>query len=445
MVQSYRADQKPFSLREAAQITIGILEAAGAVHKAGHVFRALRPEYVLVNVRRTGPRGNNVVVDVRVIGAGLWDLVPPGALAEDEFTRGEAQYIAPELKSFNPEPTPRSDLYSAGVMFYELLVGAVPLGTFQLPRQRRPELPAQVDNVCELALANAPEDRYPAAADFVADIKRAFRPTASTESSVESGGVSPLIWLLGGLLVVLLGVVLFWGQSDKHELAEIADAKQRKDILVRHDKASADELKEIRAKHPPNMAYIPAGPFIEGKLRQEIDVKSHEETAKEVTIPGFLIDIFEYPNLANAAPKFGITHQEAAGLCTEAGKRLCSKEEFEKACKGPLNRVFGYGDTWDQDFCGNGVEDLHKSGAMSDCKSGWGVYDIAGNFREWTGSARTATRAFVKGGLPQAAERATRCAYKSDESMAFSDDTMSFRCCRSLDAPPVADKDDSSK
>ena len=68
------------------------------------MLRALRPEYVLVSVRWTGPRQQTLVADTRVVGAGMWSLVATQTLAEDEFGRGQAQYLAPELKGFDARP-----------------------------------------------------------------------------------------------------------------------------------------------------------------------------------------------------------------------------------------------------------------------------------------------------------------------------------------------------
>lgn len=432
LMQERKAEGKPFTLKEAAQVCIQVLEACRALHEKGHVFRALRPEYVQVDLRHTGPRGQNVVADVRVAGGGLWDLVPNGSLAEDEFTRGEAQYLAPELKGVDPKPDERNDVYSVGVMFYELLTGATPQGTFQLPSSRRPGLPAHVDNVCELALAMAPEDRYPTARDFAANVKRTFANPLE-EEEVKRPGVQPLVMAGGLALVAAVAVMLFQGQTDPYELAVSEDAAQRKAIYDAHPKPSTAEIRAMLDRHPPNMMYIPAGPYVSGKLRQEDNER--EAMAEEKELPGFLIDVFEYPNLKGAPPKYDVSYSQAEKLCQDAGKRLCSGPEFEKACKGPMNTVYGYGDTFDEDFCGRGVEDAHAAGALADCKSGWGVFDLAGNLREWTSTPRGENRRIVKGGLPQSPERGTRCAFGTDESRAFADSTISFRCCRDVDAP----------
>lgn len=432
LMDEAKAQNTPFSLKDAAQITIQILEGARALHDAGHTFRSLRPEYVLVSQRRTGPRGQTVVYDVRLWGAGIWNLVPPGIMAEDEFSRGEASYLAPELKGAQPSTTPRADIYSAGVMFYEMLCGQPPVGTYQLPRQRRPELPVHLDSVIELALANASEDRYPTAADFIADIQRSFQ--SGPEEDLQSPRGSWLVWVLGALLVVAIMVLLFErSRTDPHENALKADNQMRKDLHDSYPKLSEAQLREVESRKPQNMVHVPAGPFVTGRLSHEAD-DAVGATASTKELPGFLIDAFEYPNLAKADPKRGVTYTEAEALCTEQGKRLCSADELEKACRGPENFVYGYADDFRVDVCGEGLEGVHKSGALADCKSNWGVYDIAGNLREWTSTPKSDGRRLVKGGMAKAPGKGTRCAYSTDLSEGFTDETVSFRCCQDIPA-----------
>lgn len=430
-----QADE-PFTLREAAQITIQVLDVAGQLHGIGTVARAIRPEYLYVSLKTVGPKGGNVVVDTKFMGGPLWDLVPPGTLAEDEYNRGSGQYIAPELKGIDPHPTPRSDVFSAGAIFYELLCGEAPTGTYQLPKSRRPELPREVDTVTELALSVAPEDRYPTAHDFAAGIQRTF--IASDEEG-EAGGVSWVVWALG---VAIVGAVSFlvWNQTriDPMAAAIEKDNLLRKEIFEAHARPTEDEVRDILAKHPPNMRYIPGGPYLTGRLEQEF-VRNPgivDEPAAIAELDGYLIDIFEHPNLQNAPPTHGITWKKAKELCEVESKRLCTAEELEKSCRGPENYVYGYGDTWDPMFCGEGVEDIHPSGRMGECKSNWGVYDIAGNFREWTSTMKGDKRAMVLGGIPNAPELGTRCSFNTDLSVAFTEDAISFRCCRDVDAEP---------
>ncbi len=441
LLQEYKIGGRQFAVKEAAQITTQILEALAACHAGGTVLRALRPEYVLVKIRYTGPRRQTFVAQCKIIGNGFWDLVPSAILAEDEFTRGEAQYIAPEMKSFEPVPTACSDVYSAGVIFYEMLVGTAPVGTFQLPRSRRPDLPQHVNNVVELALAQAPDDRYQSAHDFLTDIQRTFQDATLADTAERRPLIGPLGWALA-LITVGLVAILAWGfRSDEKLENEAMDSQKRAEVLERHSKPTPGAVATILAKHPPNMAYIPPGPFISGRMHSE----STDEGARTVEplavikdMDGYLIDMFEFENVKLAPPVYHVNYLESAAFCKEVGKRLCTAMEWEKACKGPQNTVYSYGDTYDEEFCGKGVEDPYKSGTKKDCKSKWGVFDMSGSFREWTETTQKGKkkRRIVKGGLKSNPMRGTRCAMSADEGDAFKDTSLSFRCCRSVDAPP---------
>ena len=432
ILAEHRMQGQPMGLREASQLAIQMLEACRPLHDQGTSLRALRPEYVHVSLRRTGPGGRNVVARVKLAATPYWSLIPPGALAADEYAHGEAQYLAPELKRFNPLGSIRNDIFSIGVIYYEMLVGAPPVGTYQLPRSRRPDLPKHVDTVVELALAQTPEDRYPSAQDFVADIQRAFQVPDSEPD--EKQRLHPAVLLLSIVLVAAVGFLALGTRTDPDEQARQAAREMRRAILDANPLPSSEEVRQAMEGQPPNMLYIPPGPYVTGRMRHEHI--GDEPFARVEELPGYLIDAFEYPNLRGATPKTNVSHAEAERLCADAGKRLCSSEEFEKACRGPKNLIYGYGDTWDPDFCGKDVDDPHASGARGDCKSGWGVYDIAGNFPEWTSTARGNNRRIIKGGHLGIPERATRCTYSRDVNVSYADPAFSFRCCRDLDAPP---------
>lgn len=443
-IQEYKIQGKPFDVKEAAQITIQILEGIEAATNSQFVFRALRPEYVLINVKRIGPRNANFVANVKLLYLGFWDLVPSAVLAEDEFSRGEAQYIAPELKSFEPKADQRCDVYSAGVMFYEMVVGVAPVGTFQLPRTRRPDLPEHVNNVAELALAHAPDDRYQTARDFIMDIQRIFDGSAM-DSNKRIGLFTPLLlagMVLAVVVVLLVAIILFNLKADPVAVAEAQDAELRNSVVqeVRDQLPSQDEIKRVLANHPANMAYVPAGPYLHGALNIEKltgVALPGEPVAEVVQTKAFVIDMFEFPNLKDAEPVLDLTQHEAAKKCEEVGKRLCSAQEWEKACKGPNMFAYSYGDTFDPEFCGNGLDDVSRTGTRANCRSGWGPFDMSGNFREWTTTLREGsdTRVEVKGGVRAAAEKGTRCSFAKDERRSLGDKSIGFRCCRDADAP----------
>jgi serine/threonine protein kinase len=434
VLQEHKIAGHPLGLKEASQIIGQVLEVVQLVNQNGRPIRALRPEYVYVSIRHTGPKQKNFVAHVKLFGIGFWDLVPSGVLAEDEFSRSEAQYLAPELKSFQPTPTERSDVYSVGVMFYEMLVGTAPIGTFQLPRSQRPDLPDHVDTVIELALAHSPEDRYQTARDCGNDVQRIFEGGRTSQDP--NHGTKLTIAILSGVAAAFLVLGVMTWRSVQHDPAAEAQTlvmQQRASIEQAHPKPTAAELQAVEAQHPENMAYIPAGPYLSGKLPTEERglTGSTEPTAKTTDVSAFLIDRFEYPNVKGRVPVHGVSHAEAEQYCEEAGKRLCSANEWEKACKGHGNLIYAYGDTYDDDFCGVGNGDHYASGDRSECNTDWRVYDMSGNFREWTSTVPqgSETRRIVKDGLRTNPMKGLRCASFSDESVGFKERSLSFRCC----------------
>ena len=441
LLQEYKIAGKQFALKDAAQVLIQILEGLDSIHETGRVMRSLRPEYILVNVRYTGPRRQNFVAQVKLVGPIFWDLVASAVLTEDEFTRGEAQYIAPELKSFEPVPSPRCDLYSAGVCFYEMLTGTAPIGTFQLPTTLRPELPKHINDVVELSLANSPDDRYQSARDLIQNVQRTFEQPIAEEPQV-STTVGLAAAVAGVAFVIAIGALLYAFKANPELDKKLADQTLRAEITEYYTQntVSKEDLKSMYAKHPKGMVFIPEGPFIHGRLHFDINSTRKEQLADKQVLPPFMIDAFEYPNKMNGAPKARVTGMDAERLCAEQGKRLCSAFEWEKACKGTQNFIYTYGDEWDPDFCGDGFNDLPtwKSGSLKSCRSQWGVFDMSGGFAEWTSTVPSAdnNRRLTKGGSTSV-ERGTRCAFSTDESIAFTNNTMSFRCCRDADAVMV--------
>ena len=149
-----------------------------------------------------------------------------------------------------------------------------------------------------------------------------------------------------------------------------------------------------------------------------------------------MIDAFEYPNQMNGVPKARVTGMEAENSVrskvsvftgwngkkpVKVPKALCTLTEY----LGP-------------ELCGEGFNGLGtwKSGAFKSCRSQWGVFDMSGGFAEWTSTAPSGdqNRRFIKGGNTNV-ERGTRCAFSTDDNIAFANFSMSFRCCRDVDAP----------
>ena len=86
---------------------------------------------------------------------------------------GTPHYMAPEQLENPKSVDARADLYSLGVVFYEMLTGELPLGAFQ-PPSRKARVVASIDGVVLKALAREPSRRHASAAELRADIFKAL-------------------------------------------------------------------------------------------------------------------------------------------------------------------------------------------------------------------------------------------------------------------------------
>ncbi len=189
----------------------------------------------------------------------------------------------------------------------------------------------------------------------------------------------------------------------------------------------------------PGMAFIPPGTLRVGTpLDRAPRIADEEPYAQTVEMSGFYIDLLPYPNEAGAIPTSNVSRDEAEAMCTAKGKRLCTELEWERACKGPDNAPYEYGDAYRAATCGTGVSGEEASrrptGEHASCKSGFGVSDMHGSVWEWTDSSwgrgsKDATLGVLRGGNSVAGELVGRCANAIGRAPSKKAPTMGLRCC----------------
>jgi predicted ATPase/signal transduction histidine kinase/GAF domain-containing protein len=169
----------PMGVERFLRIGIRISGAVAEIHRSGLVHKDLKPDHIILD------RSDRV----RITGFGFaTDMITEGqaALAVDALA-GTLAYIAPEQTGYvNQSLDTRSDLYSLGVIFFELLTGRLPFCAADAsewihchiarepPRLREhvPGIPEMLEAIVARLLAKAPEDRYQTAAGVRADLSR---------------------------------------------------------------------------------------------------------------------------------------------------------------------------------------------------------------------------------------------------------------------------------
>ncbi len=141
------------SPREALQIVPQICEALQFAHDEGIVHRDIKPANILVD-----KKGRVKIADFGI--AKILGGAPDMALTETKGAIGTPHYMAPEQMEKPGTVDHRADIFSLGVVFYEMLTGELPLGKFSPPSSRKVEVDVRLDDVVLRALEKDPELRY---------------------------------------------------------------------------------------------------------------------------------------------------------------------------------------------------------------------------------------------------------------------------------------------
>ncbi len=169
-------DSQRLSPRQIATIGAGVAAALAFAHRHGVVHRDVKPGNVLIT-----PEGDVKVTDFGIARA----MNTEESLTQTGAVMGTAAYFSPE-QAEGKSVDARSDIYSLGVVLYEMAVGKPPFTGDSpvavaskhvrdmpvLPREANPAVPAALEAVVMKAMAKSPEDRYLSAEELRADLLR---------------------------------------------------------------------------------------------------------------------------------------------------------------------------------------------------------------------------------------------------------------------------------
>ncbi len=223
------------------------------------------------------------------------------------------------------------------------------------------------------------------------------------------------------------------------EKAKAEEARAAREAKARAAAPVQAKVEPKPAEKPPvcpaGSVYIAAGTFVMGSAPDDPDRNPGERDNERLRTKAYCIDKYEFPNKKGTKPQRGVTWFEANRACEAAGKRLCSEFEWERACKGPKNYKFPYGNEFDANQCntedaGGNDRTLAASGQFT-CESGYGVADMSGNVWEWTASRLQSDSQdmLLRGGSFTRPDYHDRCANRYNSMPTVKDEEFGFRCC----------------
>jgi serine/threonine-protein kinase len=422
---------------QVARLLKGLTSALDYAHELGVIHRDIKPGNVMLHRKSA-----DVPVDApltRDIDAILTDFGLVRITHSTEMTAsgkisGTPAYMAPE-QARGDKTDHRTDIYSLGVVLYEMMAGRVPFDSdstlsviykhINEPPPHIPGISPAVQNVLDRALAKDPNARYQSSRDMAVDFYLAIGMTAQAETVYESAPKFPetvappppplpkpkptrsKAWLGAGifsfvcLLALAAGAFIFRSAILGNPATPTA-AVGNTQVIPSVEIPTSTETSQ--GPSGENMVKIPAGGYEIGKNPAD----DFHISPQSVQLAEFWIDQYQVTNslyqqymdeTGAGAPEIwpgednhpvrGVTWDQASAYCSWAKKRLPNEAEWEAAGRGPGAAPQLY--PWGTDPTAGGStlnlpdQDTYAVGSLSFNQSLPGVFDLVGNVWEWTG------------------------------------------------------------
>jgi DNA-binding NtrC family response regulator/predicted Ser/Thr protein kinase len=165
---------RPQQIEKVISWTLKLLEVIAFSHSKKIIHRDIKPSNILIDE----------FGDLRVVDFGLAQRIQYAEFQHSSVVRGTLCYMSPE-QQLGYQATEKSDIYSAGAVFYELLTGEKPVGRFRNPRDYNPRISVELEALINKCLEREPDDRYGTASEVLYSLRAVEKP--SMNRSYRSG------------------------------------------------------------------------------------------------------------------------------------------------------------------------------------------------------------------------------------------------------------------
>ena len=268
-LRAWMMQKERISLEEVSNIILQIGQALQYAHEY-MIHCDLKPENILV--------GNTEKLSLKIADFGISQLKSSESLP-DSGILGTFPYMAPELQG-GGKATVQSDIYSLGIILYELLMGKWPVGFFPMPSQTQSEIPKHMDEIIKRSLALDPQNRFSNIQEFL----QSFLALSGTKKSEENSWhfhVESFVkrtrgfWKFMGYRYLVENIQKIFSEVSEIEIAKYLNEqreKYRKQIENDSSPYFLSRQKKIRENH---LLIQSSG------LIQQFVVKTHGDPSKQ--------------------------------------------------------------------------------------------------------------------------------------------------------------------
>ena len=419
---------------QVARLLKGLTAALDYAHEQGIIHRDIKPSNILLDskadeISLDKPLTNDV--EAILTDFGLVRIVDAVSQTASGMISGTPAYMSPE-QARGDKTDHRTDIYSLGVVLYEMLAGRVPFEgesttsviymQINSPPPPIEGIPSAVQDVMNRALTKDPNERYQSSRQMAIDFFLAIGMTAqaetihqtlpaplatapaSIEPLIEQNAVRSPVWIGVGIFSFLGLLVLAIGAFRLlPTLTNSANPTEALSTEITEPTLSTAPSLTVDLPEADGMVEIKSGNYEVGRASTD----DYHSATKNIALDGFWIDQYQTTNRqyqlfidntgAQAAqisggennPVRGVTWDQAVAYCSWAKKRLPTEAEWEAAGRGPGPAPQLY--PWGNDVTAGGQtlalpdQDTYQVGTQLVNQSPNGVFDMVGNVWEWVG------------------------------------------------------------